>query len=416
MDRPIEARFLRRKVARNAAVGLVVLALAVVVFGWAPQLLRPSVSLADLRTDVVEVGTVEQTISASGIVVPEFEKVLSSPLDARVVKILRKPGAVVNAGDPILDLDVSESLLSLEKMKQDISIKANEQAQKKLDLETKLIGLRSQRDLKAVDVKSLGVAVSKQQRLRSAGLNTEEQLRQSLVDEEKARIELKQLDDSIRSSGLTTKAQLEGLALEMAKFEKEAVEMRRQLELATTKADRQGVLTWVVAEEGAVVRRGEVVARIADLSSFRVDATISDVHAARLSRGLPARIKIDDDHYLNGTISAVLPAIKDGIITTQIAIDEKANQLLRSNLRVDVYIVTARKEKALRVARGPFASGEGVRDVFVVRGDKAVRVAARLGISSFEHVEIQDGLYAGDVVIVSDMKDYMHLKEIKLNR
>jgi HlyD family secretion protein len=416
MDRPLSSDVTRRRALRNIAGGAMALAGFVALFGWAPHWFRPALSRADLRTAVVDAGPVEATVSASGVVVPEFEKVLASPLDARVVKILRKPGAALSKGDAILDLDLSDSILALDKLKQDISIKANQQAQKKLELEKTLVTLRSQLELKRVDVKSLAVQVSRQQKLRSAGLNTEEQLRQALVDEEKAKIELQQVRDSIASAELATKAQWEGLALEMATLEKEAQQSRRQLELATTKSDRDGVLTWVVAEEGAQVRKGEVLARIADLTSFRVDATISDVHATRLTRGLPARVKVDDQTQLDGVIAAILPTIRDGIVTVQIALDNKSNSQLRSNLRVDVYIVTARKDLALRVKRGPSASGEGLHDVFVVRGGKVVRTGARLGIASFEHVEVLEGLLEGDEIVVSDMKDYMHLKEVKLNQ
>jgi HlyD family secretion protein len=79
-----------------------------------------------------------------------------------------------------------------------------------------------------------------------------------------------------------------------------------------------------------------------------------------------------------------------------------------------VFIVTDRRGKALRVKRGPFATAEGEQDVFVVRGDKAVRRSVRLGLMSFEYVEVQQGLFAGDEVIVSDMRDYAHLSEVRL--
>jgi HlyD family secretion protein len=70
-----------------------------------------------------------------------------------------------------------------------------------------------------------------------------------------------------------------GLALELGTLLRERDEAQRQVELGTARADRTGVVTWAVAEEGAVVRRGDVLARVADLRSFRVETTHSDVHA-----------------------------------------------------------------------------------------------------------------------------------------
>ena len=61
----------------------------------------------------------------SSTVVPEFEQVLSSPLDARVVKILKSPGAALAKGEPILTLDVSQAVLTLDRINQQIETKQN---------------------------------------------------------------------------------------------------------------------------------------------------------------------------------------------------------------------------------------------------------------------------------------------------
>src|SRR4029077_18222206 len=83
----------------------------------------------------------------------------------------------------------------------------------------------------------------------------------------------------------------------------------RLLDLSTTKSDRKGVLTWVLSQEGALVRRGDVIARIADLSSFRVDGSVSDVHAGQLRPGMSAVVRINDES-LDGTISEVFPTVE----------------------------------------------------------------------------------------------------------
>ena len=75
---------------------------------------------------------------ASGTVSPEVERVLSSPLDARVLRILQRPGAHLKRGDPVVELDISESVLALEKVVKDLKIKENQQAQSRLTLEKSL--------------------------------------------------------------------------------------------------------------------------------------------------------------------------------------------------------------------------------------------------------------------------------------
>lgn len=414
MDRPLDAGFMRRQRTRRLAGGAVAALGLVVLVGAVPRFVRPTLDRSEIRTARVEAGPIEATISATGTVVPEFEHVLSSPLDARVLRILRKPGASLKPGEPILDLDVSEPRLAYDKLVERVALKRNEEKQKRLGLARTLADLKGQAAVAGIDVKAFGIKLGQTQQLHDAGLSSEDQLRQARVDLQKAEVQLAKVDESIANAESAHGAELEGLALEARMLAKEMVVSAQQLDLATTKADRGGVLTWVVAEEGAAVRKGDVLARIADLTTFRVQATLSDVHAQRVAVGMPARVRLSETASLDGTVASILPTIKDGVMTLYVALDEKSSPLLRANLRVDVFVVTDRRATALRVKRGPFATTAGRQDVFVVRGDKAVRTSVRLGLASFEYVEAAEGLFSGDEVIVSEMRDYAHLKEVRL--
>ncbi|MCI0485846.1 MAG: efflux RND transporter periplasmic adaptor subunit [Blastocatellia bacterium] len=413
MDRDIDPAFRRRQIARRIIVSTLIVSAIAALVVWGPGLVSPSISRARIRTARVDTGPVEAVITASGIVVPEFEQVLSSPIDARVVKILKKPGEVLARGEPIVELDISQSRLALEKIQQQIQLKQNQQTKIRLDLESTLNNLQSQWEIKRLEYQSNKANSVRTRGLYKQGLLSEEKLREVELLEEKAAFELKQLEESKRNAQKVTATQIEGLELEMKTLEQERAEAERQLELATARSDREGVLTWVVTEEGATIQKGGVLARIADLSSFRVQATVSDVHTSRLSAGLPVSVRAGED-YLKGTLASIDPTIRNGIITFTVALEDKSSSLLRSNLRVDVLVATDHKDRALRIRKGPFAGAEAARDVFVIRGDVAVRTPARLGIASFDHYEVVEGLIEGDEVIISDMSDYLHMKEVKL--
>ena len=149
------------------------------------------------------------------------------------------------------------------------------------------------------------------------------------------------------------------------------------------------MLTWVISQEGALVRRGDVIARIADLTSFRVDASVSDVHAGRLRPGMPALVRINELD-LDGTVSEVLPTVENGVLHFTVALAKPSHPGLRPSLRTDVLVVTERKGRALRVKRGPFADNDA-RQAFIVRGDRAVRVPIQLGLSGADDVELLAG-------------------------
>jgi HlyD family secretion protein len=390
-----------------------VLALLAGALVWLPGLVRPSISRASVRTAVADAGPIEAVITATGTVVPEVEQVVSSPVDARVLRILKRTGARLEKGDPLVTLDISETQLAVDTLGQDLAIKQNQQARTRLSLEKSLIDLNGQVEVKTLQLASLRSQLARDRQLTADGLLSQELLKKSELAVSQAQIELAQLEGSRENARIANRTEVEGLGLEMSKLHQEQREARRLLDLATPRADRAGVLTWALSQEGVAIRKGDVIARLADLGSFRVEATVSDVHARRLAAGLPVTVKVNDD-TLEGTVAAVLPTIQNGAMTLQVALKDPSSALLRSNLRVDVGIVTASKPRVIRIRRGPFASGEGVQQVFVIRGDRAVRTPVELGLSSFDQFEVVRGLVPGDEAIISDMNDYTRLKEVRI--
>src|SRR5262249_33384473 len=82
-------------------------------------------------------------------------------------------------------------------------------------------------------------------------------------------------------------------------------------------------------------------------------------------------------------------------------------------MRVDVLVITDRKPRTLRVKRGPFVNGEGTQDVFVVRGDRAVKTPVEIGVVGFDYCEVASGVAEGEEILLSDMRDYAQGKELK---
>ena len=50
----------------------------------------------------------------------------------------------------------------------------------------------------------------------------------------------------------------------------------------------------------------------------------------------------------------------------------------------------------------------------MVRGDRAVRVPVQVGMARADEVEVLSGVSEDDEIIISDMKDYMHLAEVRI--
>jgi len=413
MDRELDASYRYRRLGRRAAWGVGGVALGVAILVLLPGWLRPTVARAEIRTGKVDRGPVEGIVEANGVVIPAFESVISSPVDARVEKVLKRPGEVVRAGEEILELDTSTSRLELEKIEDQLAKKANEQRQLRISLEKSLSDLHGQIERQKLDAEAFAYRAEQNRKLRVDGLVSEQTLKTAEVEAKKAQIELAQLQESVGSARRSTDAQLEGLELDLATLRKEREDARHLLELATTRSDRSGVLTWVVPQEGVTVPRGEVIARIADLDSFRVEASVSDVHSSRLHSGQLVRVMLDNQP-LSGRLAAIDPTIENGVVKFKVDLDDARNPKLRNNLRVDVLVVSDARAKTLRVPKGPFARGGETEQVFVVQGDQAVRRSVRLGLSGYDFYEVLDGLEPGEEVILSDMRDYDGVERVKV--
>jgi HlyD family secretion protein len=413
VDREIDPAVTSRLRRRRLALGGTALSIGVFGYFSLAGLIAPSIERTAIRTAIVEAGPVDSTISASGLVVPEIEQVITSPVEARVMRILERPGARLRPGQPIVELDVSQARLDVDKLTQDLAIKANAQAQKRLALQKSLIDLDSRTEVKKLQLASFESQLQRDRQLFKEGLLSQELLRRSELATSQATIELNQISAERANAQEATRTELAGLDMEIGKLRKEEAEASRQLDLAMPRAGRAGVLTWVVTEEGAAMPKGAVLARVADFTSFRVDASVSDVHARRLSVGQAALVRINDD-TLDGTIASINPTIANGVMTIAIGLSRPSSPLLRQNLRVDVAIVTARKPRTLRVRRGPFATGEGTADVFVIRGERAVKTAVTFGLTGFDYYEVTNGLLAGDEVIISDMREYQRLADLRV--
>ena len=413
MDRDLAPEIRRKRLARRALT--IAVAAAAILFSFAAtvQWLRPSIRRRDIVTARVERGNVDATLQASGTIVPAVEQAVSSPVEARVLRILRRPGDRVRPGDELLTLDTSQSRLDFERLNGQLAQKESEKSQLQLKLEDTIAALQAQIEQKKLDREIFRYKAEQSARLLKAGLVAEQDNLAAATSSKKADIEQTQLEEALVRAKRTGDAQLAAASAELSTLRKERDEAQRQLQLAMMRADRDGIITWLISDAGATIRKGDVVARIADLSSFRVDASISDLHAAQLAAGMPVRVRVDETSSVEGTISSIDPRIENGVMMFHIALDPAAAPRLRTNARVDVDVVTGRRPNVLRVQRGALGQGE-MEQVFVIRKNAVVPVTVRWGLAGRDYIQPIDGLLDGDEVVISNMSDYAGVKSLRL--
>ena len=375
---------------------------------------RTTLKRSAITTAVAGRGDIENTLNASGVVSPEFEEVITSPINASVQKALLDAGSPVKAGQSVLTLDKSASQLAYEKLKFQLESGRNHIRKLKLELDKSFFDLQSNNDIKQLRINSLEASVENARRLYKAGGGTREDIEQAELNLKVARLEKKQLENEIISKQQTMQAEMRESEIAARIQENDLRDLQRKLTLADIVASRAGVVTWVNKNIGAAVREGETLTRIADLGSFKVTGSISDNYIDQLHTGLGAIIRINEVP-IRGTVVNIYPAVQNGIVSFDIRLAQRSNAIFRPDMKVDVFLVTARHDNVIRVANGPAFKGASVQDIFVLKDGKAVRRTVHTGMSNFDYVEILDNVQAGETIITSDMSEYKSATEITIN-
>ncbi|SFC18764.1 HlyD family secretion protein [Spirosoma endophyticum] len=415
MDKELAPEIANRSRNRNWIVGVTVIVALTLVLTWARSALKTSVEAEKIRIATAEVGPVENSLNATGEVIPAYEQIYTSPIRASIRRVLLMPGTAVKPGQPILDLDKSLTQIELEKLNDQLALKRNGIDQLRMKLNKSLYDAEVNDQIKLLNINRLRADLDGTRRLQKVGGSTGEDVTRAENSLRVAELEKKQLENDLAYNRQSMSASLRETTLQAQIEEKSLKELTYKIKQADIVADRPGVLTWVNENIGSSVNEGEIVAKLADLRSFRVEGSCSDVYAEQVKLGLPVIVKINETN-LRGLITQVKPAVKNGIIQFVIQLDNNAHASLRPNMKADVFVITDRVARAVRVANGPAFKGKRKQFIYVLpkEGNVAHRREVELGLSNFDFVEIRSGLQAGERVITTDLSQYEHLEEITI--
>lgn len=414
MDRELtsdERKKAMRKKLLPYLIGIGAVAIIIVVLMVS---LRTSINRDDLMVATVDSGTIETTVTGSGNVVPAFEEIINSPINTRIVEVYCKAGDSVDAGTPLLRLDLQSTETELNKLKDQIEMKRYELEQQKVNNSTRVSDLAMQVKVKEMAVNRLEVELRNERYLDSLGSGTGDRVKQAELAYNTGKLELEQMRQQLVNEHKVTDAGLNVKNLEINIAGKNLGEMSRTLNDAQIRAPRRATLTFINDQIGQKISEGEKIAIISDLSHFKVDGELADSYGDRIRVGSKAVVRVGRER-MPGMVSNVTPLSRNGVISFTVRLDDDANKRLRSGLKTDVYIMCDVMEDVKRIKNGSFYTGPGSYDLFVFNGDdELVKRTVKLGESNFEYVEVINGLEKGDKVVISDMKRFNNSNTIKV--
>ena len=402
MDRQIpQNEIRRRKLIKGLRVGLPTVAVLGLGYWLLASMTSTEVRRSQLRFSQVERGDIEVSVSASGQVAAAFEEVINSPISSRVIEVCHRAGDVVEAGTPLLVLDLHAARVQAEKQSDQLRMK-------RLELERQLVGdntalgaIEMQIKVGEMKVERLRAEYANERYLDSIGSGTTDKVREAAFALRSAELELEQLSRQLSDERASRRAAADVTRLEIEIMAKEADMAARTLGEAEIRAPRRATITQISDRIGSQVSQGEVVATIADLGHYKITAEATDAYAASIETGNPAKVRIGT-LTLDGIVSTVTPTSTSGVISFTVSLDNDSIDRLRPGLRSDVYVSNGMASDVLRIANGQYYSKPGKYRLFVLSADgtRLERRDVELGVASMDHVQVISGLNAGEKVVV----------------
>ncbi|TDQ09761.1 efflux RND transporter periplasmic adaptor subunit [Pedobacter metabolipauper] len=413
MDRELSSSFKKRRLIKTVSLASLTVILVVVAFYIIRANMEPTIERSKINVSVVGKGTVEATLEATGLVVPEYEFLITSPIQAKLEQVFRNSGEAVQAGESILQLNKDATLNDYNKLLDEQAVNHNREEQLGLNLERILNELNTQYTIKQMNIESLETALDHERALLKIGGSTDEKLKQAGLNLEISRLELLQLKRQVKNQEKTILSERKGLGYQISMQQKNIATYGKKLSGAIVQSPAKGIVTWVSNKIGAEVNVGSDLARVADLSSYKVEGKISDAYASQLKKGMEVIVKIEDQD-LRGTITNIQPEVDAGMVIFFVSLNKNNHNLLRANLKVELQLVTSVRRNVLRVKNGSVFTGAEQQQIFVVQGDEAVSRTINTGLSNFNYTEILTGLRPGEKVIITELKDLQSFKKVAI--
>jgi multidrug resistance efflux pump len=369
----------------------------------------PTVDRATIWMDTVEQGLMLIRVRGPGNLRPEQIRWIPAETQGRVERKYVQPGTRVTANTILVELsnpDVQLQLLESQRQlsaahQQLVTLRSTLQTQS-LNQESLIAQVRSQhlaaqRNATALaDLATKGEGYVSEAELQTALEQAEEF--ETRVDLEARRLKI--LQQSEEPQLIVQQEQIERLTGIVAFQEQRIASMQ-------VRAGIDGVLQEMDLEEGQWVMNGQTLARVVVPELLMARLRIPQTQARDVALGQDALVDTRTDTIM-GRVIRIDPAAQDGVVEVDISLPPDLPRSARPGLAVEGIIELERLEDVLYVGRPAYGQAHSTVGLFklVDGGSHAERVNVKLGRSSVNTIEIQEGLRIGDVVILVDMSQW----------
>lgn len=405
MDRQIQPAQQNKKKALKWLWFLLIIGAIASAIYYFRNAFRPKASASQIVLTTVQQGNLENTISASGIIKPSSELLVTSPLSSKIQSVKMNDGQKVKAGSIIMNLDTEFAKLEYSKLQDQLKVKENNVERLQLNLEKNIRDIEIDNEIKNMQLKTLQAQLKDAQRLKEIGGGTVEDIERVEQAIQIAQLEKRKLENELNYRKASLRSDVKNEELESSIQQKILNELGKKIELTAVKAPVSGVITWMNNKIGTSIAEGDPLIRIAQLNNFTIEGTVSDIHSSKIKVGLPVQIKINKEK-LRGHIEQILPSVANGTVKFRVKLENPNAKSLKANMRVELAIVEGKKENTVYMSNGRAYKGGKSQEFFVLEGGNLIRRELEIGLTNTKNIEILSGAKPGDQILISNMERY----------
>jgi HlyD family secretion protein len=413
MDIPRVSTRKRRRWVIGSIAAAGVLLMSVALSRLEPA--APGVERAGVWMDTVQRGAFVREVRGPGTLVPEQIRYISAVTAGRVERVLAQPGTSVTPETPLL-------LLS----NPDVQLQAMEAQRQVAGSEASLANLRATLENQRLNQEAAVATVRAQHREAVRQLTANRELAErglipqldvkrwaDQAEELATRLDIEQKRLSFIEQSM--KAQLAAQRAEVERLHGLSAFQQGYVASMRVTAATQGVLRELPLQEGQWVNPGDRLAVVVQPGRLKAQLRVPETQARDVVVGQRASIDTRNG-IIPGRVVRIDPAVENGTVTVDVALEGPLPRGARPDLSVDGTIEIERLNDVLFVGRPAYGQAESAVGLFKLEpdGEHARRVTVQLGRGSVNTIEVRSGLREGDVVILSDMSAWDEAERVKL--
>lgn len=174
-------------------------------------------------------------------------------------------------------------------------------------------------------------------------------------------------------------------------------------EKAPVESPIKGIVGRLLVDIGSNVTPATPVALVVDMDKAQINLSIPEIYVSKISLGQDAQVTTDayPDKTFTGKISQISPVLDEETRSAPIEIlIDNPDHCLKPGMFAKVSLVTEERGRALTVYKEAVMGTNGDRYVYVVRDGQARKQPVKLGMRVGQNMEVEDGLKAGEKVVI----------------